>query len=69
MKSTINARAPGPSADDSFDEFDANPPTNVRSLRSGRTEQTVEDVVKAYFDSMVMQTMPEELDALVRRLG
>lgn len=69
MKSDSNARALETSADDSFDEFNTSQPTNVRSLRSGYREQTVEDVVKAYFDSMITQAMPDELDALMRRLG
>jgi len=60
---------PGSSADDPFNEVDTGRSGNVRSIGRKGPPQTIEDVVKAYFDSMVTQTIPEELDALVRRLG
>ena len=69
MKSDSNAGAPGSCPDDHLSEVETEGLGNVRSIGSKRPPQTVEDVVKAYFDSLVTETIPDELDALVRRLG
>lgn len=70
MEANINSRTSGMATDASSDDIAHDVISeNVTSLGARRKAQSVEEVVKAYFDSIVMQDIPEELDALVRRLG
>lgn len=70
LEANINSRTSGMAADASSDGHAHEAlGENVTSLGGRRKTQSVEDVVKAYFDSIVMQDIPEELEALVRRLG
>ncbi|NTF17187.1 hypothetical protein G6L37_01925 [Agrobacterium rubi] len=69
LKSDSSAGKPEASADVSLDGIGNGAHDNVEPIRKARSHQSVEDVVRAYFDSIVMQPIPDELDALVRRLG
>lgn len=58
-----------PAEEGSFEDNDAPQQGNVTSITEVRSAQTVEEVVRAYFDAIVMQPIPENLAVLVRRLG
>jgi hypothetical protein len=48
-----------------FKETHAIHPDNVTSITTSRETRAVDDMVKAYFDSLVSETVPEEIEKMI----